>query len=99
MKNLFGFIAYKLAKKKAEILERLTIAGFVAFLFGPYIVLMVSPIIFGLTLVWTLVCDVLAFVWFGSVLAAFLYGSDIVDRIKGFFTEYKSWKSRQETKS
>jgi hypothetical protein len=98
MKNLFGFIAYKLAKKKDEILEKLSIVGFIAFMFVPYIVLMISPILFGLTLFWTLVCTVLAFVWIGSVLVAFLYGSDIVDKIKGFFTEYRYWRKRQEDK-
>ena len=98
MRNFVGFIRYKIAKKKDEILEKLAIAGFIAFMFVPYIVLMLSPIIFRLTLFWILVFDVLAFVWFGSVFAAYFYGSEIIDKIKGFFTEYKYWKNKQEAK-
>jgi ABC-type transport system involved in Fe-S cluster assembly fused permease/ATPase subunit len=96
MKNLFGFIAYKLAKKKDEILEALTFVGHGVFMFVPSVVLLCAPLLLDASLLICLACAVLALVWFAVTTVVLWHGSEIVEKVRGFFVEYRAWKNKQE---
>jgi hypothetical protein len=95
MKNLFGFIAYKIAKKKTQILQALKSTGLVAVIAGPGFGLVLLATFFTNDINTIIMCIMLGCAWMIGAVAVYICGPEIKDKIESFLTEYKHWKNKQ----